>query len=265
LLYGKQWVLAAGAVGHVISAVAVFTNVVDSFGVLPYNLCIFIGLWSHIGLTLIGILYAQRLHRAQGELGGVNLNIEPPADEKPELSVKHTVSRMRRSPSPRSRRYVAHTTGNGHSPDPLHITEGYLTRAERRGINGRSSPHIHPENETDTDDITSPTSPQSDVDSELKHISRLMRHEVYREQCFAANPLRHVRVPTSTLLGMLALSLVGATAITLVLAFWAPLWGTTSEWGRSEAHSWLWDLFDDDSKRGRGLGRNAQYAFQAGL
>ncbi|KAH7102475.1 hypothetical protein BKA62DRAFT_769636 [Auriculariales sp. MPI-PUGE-AT-0066] len=260
LLYGKQWFLAAGAIGHVFSAVAVFTQAVDNIGVIPYNLCIFLGLWSHIGFTLVALLYAQRLHRAHEKLGGIDLSIEPPKDENCNGSVTvPSVPRLRRSPSPRSKRIVAHTSGNGHSPDPLHITEGFFTRAEKRSNSGRSSPHSA---NNDTEDIASPTSPQSD--SEFKHISKHMRHELYRAQCFTTNPMRHIHVPTPALVAMLILSLVSATIIALVLACWAPLWGTQSEWGHSEAHSWLWNLFDDDAKRGRGLGANPQYVFQAG-
>ncbi|EJD50172.1 hypothetical protein AURDEDRAFT_182605 [Auricularia subglabra TFB-10046 SS5] len=70
LFYGNQWVLAAGAFGHVFSAVSVFIDFIDNFGVIPYNLCIFLGVWTHITLTLSGILYARELHLGKDKHGG---------------------------------------------------------------------------------------------------------------------------------------------------------------------------------------------------
>jgi len=69
LLWAKQWVFFIGALGHVWSAVSVFADCIDNFGVLPYNLAIFFGIWSHIGFTLIGILYARELHHMERNCG----------------------------------------------------------------------------------------------------------------------------------------------------------------------------------------------------
>jgi len=56
LLHGRQYWLALGALGHVFSAVVVFTEVIKNFGVIPYNFLIFLGLSAHVGFTVMGIL-----------------------------------------------------------------------------------------------------------------------------------------------------------------------------------------------------------------
>ena len=237
----------------------------DNFGVLPYNLCIFLGLWTHIGFTLVGILYAGSLHKVHQQLGNVDLHIEPASPTSPddEHAPMPTNIPSRRSPSPGRRKFVAHTTGNGHAPDPANALNGFLRRGPR---NGRVSPSLSIDSRVSnshdgsgSEKGESPTSPQSD--SEFKHFSKRIRHEQYRAQCFAANPLRHVHVGVGPFIGMLVLSLVGSTFIALLLAFHVPSWGG-SEWGRSQEHSWLWNLFDDDAKRGRGLGANPQVTLQ---
>lgn len=140
LFYGQQWILAIGAFGHVFTAISVFTDIIDNFGVLPYNLCIFLGLWTHIGFTVIGILYAREL-----------------------CLKKQTLSSSR------------DTEGKGSGKRPR-------------------SPK------------------QNELDIER------------RAACYAWNPMWQVQVQPSTLLAIVALSLVGSTLITVVLVNWVPLW-----------------------------------------
>jgi len=68
LMYARQWSLAFGAAGHVLSAVAVFANTLDDFGVLPYTAAIFVGVWSHMAFTMGGILELRDKHGHTSEL-----------------------------------------------------------------------------------------------------------------------------------------------------------------------------------------------------
>jgi len=59
LFYGKQYGFALGALAHLVSAVNVFTGIVDNFGIATYNVISFFGLWLHIAFMVAGILSAR--------------------------------------------------------------------------------------------------------------------------------------------------------------------------------------------------------------
>lgn len=56
LFYGKQYGFALGGLAHVVSAVNVFTGIVDNFGVGTYNIISFFGLWINIAFMVAGVL-----------------------------------------------------------------------------------------------------------------------------------------------------------------------------------------------------------------
>ncbi|KAG8897914.1 hypothetical protein FRB99_007795 [Tulasnella sp. 403] len=102
--YGKQWGLALGAVFHLvsdlappyspalftsISAVTVFVGISDNFGVVPWNLSTFFGLWGHVFFTVGGIINAPRrvLAPATPEQETIEYD-DPPAN--PLYAVKFT-------------------------------------------------------------------------------------------------------------------------------------------------------------------------------
>ena len=58
-LYGKQWWFAFAALGHLASAIMVFTEVIRNIGVVPYNAIIFLTVCAHTGFTVIGIMQAS--------------------------------------------------------------------------------------------------------------------------------------------------------------------------------------------------------------
>jgi len=59
LFYGKQYGFALGALAHVVSAVNVFTGIVDNVGIGTYNVISFFGLWLHIAFIVAGVLSAR--------------------------------------------------------------------------------------------------------------------------------------------------------------------------------------------------------------
>ncbi|KZV88171.1 hypothetical protein EXIGLDRAFT_839438 [Exidia glandulosa HHB12029] len=68
-LYGKQYWFALGALGHLASAILVFTEVIRNIGVVPYNALIFISVWIHAGCTVMGIWQLQdKYHEYEGAL-----------------------------------------------------------------------------------------------------------------------------------------------------------------------------------------------------
>jgi len=68
LFYGKQFGFALGGIAHLVSAINVFTGIVDNFGVATYSIVSFFGLWINIALMVAGIL-------------SVRVKNEPGADE----------------------------------------------------------------------------------------------------------------------------------------------------------------------------------------
>ncbi|KZS86766.1 hypothetical protein SISNIDRAFT_461508 [Sistotremastrum niveocremeum HHB9708] len=56
LLYGKRYKLAIGAVGHILSAVLIFTRFVKWIPIVPYEAVVFIGLWLNLGPTVAGVM-----------------------------------------------------------------------------------------------------------------------------------------------------------------------------------------------------------------
>ncbi|KAH7097091.1 hypothetical protein BKA62DRAFT_744916 [Auriculariales sp. MPI-PUGE-AT-0066] len=66
-LYGKQWYFALGALGHLFSAIMVFTEVIRNIGVVPYNALIFLSVWAHVGFTVMGVMrQEERYHDYDG-------------------------------------------------------------------------------------------------------------------------------------------------------------------------------------------------------
>ncbi|KZV88164.1 hypothetical protein EXIGLDRAFT_839431 [Exidia glandulosa HHB12029] len=242
LLYGRQWLLAAGALAHVFSAVAVFTCTIDNFGVLPYNLCIFLGLWIHIALTVTGILYA-------GELHGMMTNSE-----------KFDLAGQGHRPNGTAPRHVAHTNENGLAGTPS-LSKRAGKRLKERSL---SSPDLHAalahEKEKENGSALANGNgrvhhhrrPADDDDSE-EHWLQHFAEENCRGVCYARNPMRHTNVPWSVVASLVIVSLVAAALVTVALCFWVPTWGS-SPWGHTSQHpsslSWLWNIFAIESPLG---------------
>ncbi|EJD50164.1 hypothetical protein AURDEDRAFT_112293 [Auricularia subglabra TFB-10046 SS5] len=206
LSYGRQWVLAAGALAHVFSAVSVFTCTIDNFGVLPYNFSIFLGIWTHIGLTLAGILYARELHRM--------------FETRSDAVLPSGAHEKERHNSPNHHRdHVANTAENGRGGGLVHSRLKVHTKPRSNGT------HSPPPN-------------NKGVDLERQ-----------REYCYARNPMWHVPVPSSALIAMVVLSLVGSTLITVALAYWVPLWG--EKYASPSRLSWVWHILGDSISPGQ--------------
>lgn len=54
--YGKQYWFAVAALGHLISAIMVFTEVIGNIGVVTYNVMIFLSIAFHVGATVFGVM-----------------------------------------------------------------------------------------------------------------------------------------------------------------------------------------------------------------
>ena len=68
-LYGKQYWFGFAALGHLASAILVFTQVIRNIGVVPYNALICVSVFAHVGLTVLGIMRTEeRFHEYKGPL-----------------------------------------------------------------------------------------------------------------------------------------------------------------------------------------------------